>query len=76
MEHATKPSTIGFILNSNPVALLSWIGEKFLDWTHEDPSIHTILESVTLYWLSRCASTNLWSYRHVSILSQTSPRVS
>lgn len=24
VEHATKPSTIGFVLSSNPVALLSW----------------------------------------------------
>ncbi|ETN42813.1 uncharacterized protein HMPREF1541_01971 [Cyphellophora europaea CBS 101466] len=64
MEHATKPATIGFVLSSNPLATLAWIGEKFLDWTDEDPSINTILESVTLYWLTRCPSTNLWSYRH------------
>ena len=37
-----------------------------MDWTDEDPSIDTILESVTLYWLTGCAHTNLWSYRHVS----------
>lgn len=24
LEHATKPSTIGFVLSSNPLALLSW----------------------------------------------------
>lgn len=24
LEHATKPSTIGFALSSNPLALLSW----------------------------------------------------
>lgn len=68
MEHATKPSTIGFVLRSNPLALLAWIGEKFLDWTDVDPSITTVLEFVSLYWLSRCSSTNLWSYRHVSLL--------
>jgi microsomal epoxide hydrolase len=67
MEHATKPATIGFVLRSNPLALLAWIGEKFLDWTDEDPSIHTILEFASLYWLSGCTSTNLWSYRHVSL---------
>jgi microsomal epoxide hydrolase len=66
IEHATKPATIGFVLRSNPLAVLAWIGEKFLDWTDKDPSIHTILEATTLYWLSRCVSTNLWSYRHVS----------
>jgi microsomal epoxide hydrolase len=24
LEHATRPATIGFVLSSNPVALLSW----------------------------------------------------
>jgi microsomal epoxide hydrolase len=24
MEHATKPSTIGFVLRSNPLATLAW----------------------------------------------------
>ena len=24
LEHATKPSTIGFVLSSSPVALLAW----------------------------------------------------
>lgn len=64
MEHATKPATIGAVLASNPVALLAWIGEKFLDWTDRDPSIQNILEHVTLYWLTKCMHTNLWSYRH------------
>ncbi|KAJ9609204.1 hypothetical protein H2200_006976 [Cladophialophora chaetospira] len=63
LEHATRPSTIGFVLASSPLALLAWIGEKFMDWTDEDPSLDTILESVTLYWLTGCASSNLWSYR-------------
>jgi microsomal epoxide hydrolase len=63
LEHATRPSTIGFVLSSSPLALLAWIGEKFMDWTDDDPSPDVILESVTLYWLTRCASTNLWSYR-------------
>lgn len=48
LEHATRPSTIGLALSSSPVALLAWIGEKFLEWTDEDPDLHTILEDVTL----------------------------
>jgi len=24
LEHATRPSTIGFVLSSNPVSLLAW----------------------------------------------------
>ena len=67
IEHATKPSTISFALCSSPVALLSWIAEKFLDWS--DPrstspnNVNEILTSVSLYWLTRCFSTSLWPYR-------------
>ncbi|KFZ17100.1 hypothetical protein V501_01891 [Pseudogymnoascus sp. VKM F-4519 (FW-2642)] len=45
LEQATKPSTLSFALASNPLSLLAWIGEKFLDWTDEDPPMDTILES-------------------------------
>ncbi len=63
-EHATRPATIGAVLSSSPLALLSWIGEKFLDWTDEPhPPLDVILESVTLYWLTNCAATSLYSYR-------------
>ena len=75
MEHATRPATIGTVLASNPIAVLAWIGEKFLDWTDADPSIHTIIEAVTLYWLTKCTHTNLWSYRHVSFLFVLTPFV-
>jgi hypothetical protein len=45
------------------------IAEKFLEWTDEDPPIDLILESVTLYWLTDCASTSLWPYRQVRVLA-------
>jgi len=64
LEHGTKPSTIGFVLSSSPLALLSWIGEKFLDWTDTPLPLHTILEAISLYWLSKTAHSSLWSYRH------------
>ncbi|KAF7194905.1 putative epoxide hydrolase, partial [Pseudocercospora fuligena] len=38
-EHATRPGTIGLALQTSPVALLSWIGEKYLEWTDEDPPL-------------------------------------
>jgi microsomal epoxide hydrolase len=40
--HGTRPSTIGSVLMSNPLAVLAWIGEKFLEWTDEDPSMDHI----------------------------------
>ena len=65
LEHATRPSTIGFALASNPIALLAWIGEKFLEWTDKDPAVDVVLESVTLYWVTGCISTSLYPYRQL-----------
>jgi microsomal epoxide hydrolase len=39
LEHAVRLSTIAFALASNPITLFSWTGEKFVDWTDEDPPI-------------------------------------
>ena len=64
-EHGTRPATIGLVLSSSPIALLAWIGEKFLAWTDQDPSIDTILKSVTLYWLTDTFPSSIYSYRHV-----------
>ncbi|KAI9826413.1 MAG: hypothetical protein M1819_007376 [Sarea resinae] len=63
IEHATRPSTIGLVLSTNPVALLAWIGEKFLDWTDKDPPLDTILESVSLYWLTETFPRAIYPYR-------------
>jgi len=63
LEHATRPSTIGIVLSSSPLALLAWIGEKFLEWSDEDPSLDTILESITLYWLTDTFPTSIYAYR-------------
>ncbi|KAI9738745.1 MAG: hypothetical protein M1834_008252 [Cirrosporium novae-zelandiae] len=63
MEHGTRPSTIGNVLSTNPVALLAWIGEKFLDWVDEPLPLETILESVTLYWLTETFPRSIYHYR-------------
>jgi len=63
ITHATRPSTIGFVLASNPLSLLAWIGEKFLDWTDEDPSLDTILTAVTLYWVTETFPRSIYPYR-------------
>jgi len=52
LEQGTRPATIGLALSASPLALLSWLGEKFLEWTDEDPPLEMILEGVTLYWLT------------------------
>ncbi len=33
LMQATRPATVGLVLSSNPLALLAWVAEKFLDWT-------------------------------------------
>jgi len=77
LEHATRPSTIGLVLGSSPMALLAWIGEKFLAWSDEDPDLETILESVTLYWLTETFPTSIYPYRlvrHPFPISAIDPR--
>ncbi|CAH0018848.1 unnamed protein product [Clonostachys rhizophaga] len=68
MEHATRPSTIGLVLSSSPLALLSWIGEKFLDWSdpRQPPSLDTILSMVSLYWFTSCFPRSIWPYRYLA----------
>ncbi|KAL5320492.1 hypothetical protein ACEPPN_011298 [Leptodophora sp. 'Broadleaf-Isolate-01'] len=61
--HGTRPGTIGAVLTSSPLAFLSWIGEKFLAWTDDDPSLQTILESVSLYWYTRTFESSIFTYR-------------
>ncbi|KAL4727120.1 hypothetical protein ACLX1H_006021 [Fusarium chlamydosporum] len=63
LMHATKPSTIGLVLSSSPIALLAWIGEKFRDWTDQDPPIDEILTSASLYWLTDTFPTSIYPYR-------------
>ncbi|RDB28121.1 putative epoxide hydrolase [Hypsizygus marmoreus] len=65
LTQATKPGTIGIVLSSNPLALLAWIGEKFLAWNDEDPPLDTILESVTLYWFTDTISRAFYPYRQL-----------
>ncbi|KAF8315483.1 putative epoxide hydrolase [Cantharellus anzutake] len=63
IQQGTRPSTVGQVLSSNPIALLAWIGEKVLAWTDSTPTLDTILAMVTLYWVTSSASTSLYPYR-------------
>ncbi len=64
--HATRPQTIGYGLTDSPVGLLAWIGEKYHEWV--DPagpgvSDDRLLDTVTLYWLTRTAASSARLYR-------------
>jgi microsomal epoxide hydrolase len=66
LEHATRPSTISHVLSSSPLALLAWIGEKFLTWTDAPhPDVGFIVEMVALWWLTKTPATAIWAYRDI-----------
>jgi hypothetical protein len=43
------------------------IGEKFLDWTDSDLPMDTILEAITLYWVTETFPTSIYPYRQVRL---------
>ncbi|KAL0263504.1 hypothetical protein SLS55_002484 [Diplodia seriata] len=65
MLHATRPSTAGLTIGNSPVALLTWIGEKMLEWPDPAhvPSLDTILTNVSIYWFTGTFPTSIWCYR-------------
>jgi microsomal epoxide hydrolase len=71
--NATVPSTVGLVLSSSPIALLAWIAEKLIRWSDISPPLTTILDFVTLYYLTDTIPRNLYRYREVSIPGQKRP---
>lgn len=55
---AAQPQTIGYSLVDSPVGLLAWILDKIAEWTDtedcpfETLSRDSVLDNVTLYWLT------------------------
>ncbi|KAM0753674.1 alpha/beta-hydrolase [Meredithblackwellia eburnea MCA 4105] len=70
MEQGTKTSTIGLVLQSSPVGLLAWVGEKFIECSDQTPSFDVILESVSLYWFTRTIAKCFYPYREMFSGSQ------
>lgn len=62
-QQATRPQTIGYSLVDSPAGLLAWILDKFAEWTDtedspfETISRDTVLDNVTLYWLTRTGAS-------------------
>jgi epoxide hydrolase len=67
-QQATRPQTIGYSLVDSPVGLLAWILDKFAEWTDtEDSPFETIsrdsvLDNITLYWLTRTGASSARIY--------------
>jgi microsomal epoxide hydrolase len=45
------------------------IGEKFLEWTDEDPSLDTILTNISLYWFTGGFPRSIYPYRQLNTSS-------
>ncbi|MFC8797941.1 epoxide hydrolase [Promicromonospora sp. NPDC057138] len=62
-QQATRPQTIGYSLVDSPVGLLAWLLDKFAEWSDTDDgpfetiSRDSILDDVTLYWLTRTGAS-------------------
>ena len=54
----------------HPVLTSDRIGEKFLEWVDDPLPPDTILESVTLYWLTETFARAIYAYRLVRLASR------
>ena len=45
------------------------VGEKFRDWTDEEPSLDVVLETVTMWWLLGSFPKAIYAYSEVRPLS-------
>jgi len=67
-QQGTRPQTIGYGLVDSPVALLSWIVEKFWSWTdcdgHPENALtrDEILDNVMVYWVTGTGASSARLY--------------
>lgn len=60
----TRPQTIGYALNDSPLALATWMYEKFWDWTDNDGrpedalSRDQMLDDISLYWFTATGASS------------------
>ncbi|GKT58206.1 epoxide hydrolase [Colletotrichum tofieldiae] len=78
LEHGLRPATIGLVLSASPLALLAWIGEKYLEWvdTRYPLQLETILELVSLYWFTSTFPRSIYPYRPMAESMATGKPVS
>lgn len=75
----TRPQTIGYALVDSPVALGAWNGQKLWAWSGHDadgaPLLSTdeVLDTVSIYWLTRTGASAARMYREVDWRAQLAP---
>lgn len=45
--------------------IIDRIGEKFIEWSDETPSLDEILDDITLYWFTETFPRCIYAYRPV-----------
>ncbi|WP_106396272.1 epoxide hydrolase family protein [Actinocorallia populi] len=70
---STRPQTLAFGLHDSPAGQMSWIVEKFKEWTdpaHELPEDAVdrdqMLTDITIYWLTGTAASSARLYRETA----------
>jgi microsomal epoxide hydrolase len=80
----TKPQTLAYGLSDSPVGLAAWLVEKFCAWSDCGGDVErrfdkdTLLDTITLYWLTGCINGSFWPYfamRHGSATLPTGARI-
>ncbi|KAK3681711.1 Alpha/Beta hydrolase protein [Podospora appendiculata] len=64
-QMGTRPATTALALESSPIAMLAWMGEKFIEWSDNRTPLplDTILSFVSFYWHTKSFGRAMWSYR-------------
>jgi microsomal epoxide hydrolase len=61
-SHSLHGKFFAFQRERYPLTLFR-IGEKFLEWSDEDPSLDTILTNISLYWFTESFARSIYPYR-------------
>jgi epoxide hydrolase len=78
---STKPSTLAYALQDSPVGFLSWILEKFWEWSdHGDDLWETldrdfVITTAMLYWGSRSIASSARLYYVNNLLHKVETRI-
>lgn len=70
MLQSTRPQSLAYALTDSPVGLLSWLVERYRDWTGSDEGPEEalgrdeILTVVSIYWFFRTAGSSARYYKY------------
>ncbi|ODO11216.1 hypothetical protein I350_01820 [Cryptococcus amylolentus CBS 6273] len=64
LEQGTRPSTIGITVSTNPLSLISWIGEKYDACPDQPFTMELLLTFASLYWFTDSFSSSIYPYRY------------